>query len=399
MPIRAFLEPTPIRSHCFLSLLLLSLSGGIAFSTAVGQTASQKPVDYVIFKNGDKLTGTLEHGVGDSLIFKSDVVGEVTITMDKVKELHSEESFVILKRNEKIIFTTRQPGNMTFNDSTITVADVQGTPQTVATNDLAYIIGKATYTQEVTDKPGFFHRWNGSITGGATVLNSTSYGQTFTVGVNFARTIPIVPYLPPRTRTSFNLLETYGKLTQPTIPQTVPPTPAATARTNIFHTDFEHDKYIRDGFYMLGNLSYDHNYAQGLDLQQIYGFGAGYTAIKDEVQELDFKGDIHYERQNFIQYPPPAISSPNQDLIGSTFGEAYRRALPAKIALTQSATYIQSWNNLHAYSAIAALGLALPVYHRFSLSVNLLDNYLNNPAFGYQKNSLQFVTGVTYTLH
>jgi len=31
--------------------------------------------------------------------------------------------------------------------------------------------------------------------------------------------------------------------------------------------------------------------------------------------------------------------------------------------------------------------------------VNLLDNYLNNPAFGFKKNSLQFVTGVTYTLH
>ena len=52
-----------------------------------------------------------------------------------------------------------------------------------------------------------------------------------------------------------------------------------------------------------------------------------------------------------------------------------------------------------AWSAIGAFGLALPVYHRFSLSVNLLDNYLNNPAFGFNKNSLQFVTGVTYTLH
>jgi hypothetical protein len=45
------------------------------------------------------------------------------------------------------------------------------------------------------------------------------------------------------------------------------------------------------------------------------------------------------------------------------------------------------------------MGLALPVYHRFSLSVNLLDNYLNLPSPGFNKNSLQFVTGVTYTLH
>ncbi len=369
------------------------------FVPASAQTGTEKPVDYVVFKNGDKLTGTLERGVGDSIVFKSDVVGEVTISMDKVKELHSEGSFVVLKKDEKITRTTKQPGNMTFNDTTVTVNDTKAGPETVPTKDLAYIIDKSTYNKEVNDNPGFFQRWNGSITGGATVLESTSYGQTFTAGINLIRAVPTVPYLPPRTRTTFNLLETYGKLTQPVIPQTVPPSPDSVAKTNIFHSDFEHDKYLTDRFYMLGGVAFDHNYSQGLDFQQIYGVGAGYTVIKDALQELDFKGDMHYERQNFVQYPPPAISSPNQDLIGSTFGEAYKRALPARVQLTQSATYIQSWNNLHAYSAIGALGLVFPVYHRFGFNVNLLDSYLNNPAFGYQKNSLQFVTGITYTLH
>jgi hypothetical protein len=96
--------------------------------------------------------------------------------------------------------------------------------------------------------------------------------------------------------------------------------------------------------------------------------------------------------QNF---QPPTV---NQNLIGSTFGEAYKRTLPAKLLLTESGTYIQSWNNFQAYSAIGNIGLTMPVYKRFSLSVNALDNYLNNPAFGYKKNSFQFVTGVTYTL-
>jgi hypothetical protein len=376
----------------------LSLIAGLFVPAAFGQTSTEKPVDYVIFKNGDKLTGTLERGVGDTIIFKSDIVGEVTISMDKVQELHSQGSFVVLKKDEKISRTTKQPGNMTFGDNSVTVNDTKAGPETVPTKDLAYIIDQATYNKEVTSNPGFFQEWTGSITGGATVLESSSYGQTFTAGVTFVRAVPTVPYLPPRTRTTFNLLETYGKLTQPVIPQTVPPSPDSIAKTNIFHTDFEHDKYMTDRFYLLGGVAFDHNYAQGLNFQQIYGVGAGYTVIKDAIQELDFKGDMHYERQDFVQYPPPAISTPNQNLIGSTFGEAYKRALPGKIALTQSATYIQSWNNLHAYSAIGALGLVFPVYHRFGFNMNLLDNYLNNPAYGYQKNSLQFVTGVTYTL-
>jgi hypothetical protein len=396
---RASLESTPIHARGLTGLVVLSLIAGLFVQTASAQK-DDKPVDYVVFRNGDKLTGTLERGVGNNIIFKSDVVGEVTVSMDKVKELHSQGSFVVIKKGEKITRTTKQPGNITFNDGSVTVADIaKAAPETVPVQDMAYIIDKSTYTKEVIENPGFSHGWDGSITGGATVLQSTSYGQTFTLGTSLIRAIPSVPYLPPRTRTTFNLLETYGKLTQPTVPQTVPPTPNSVAKTNIFHTDFEHDKYVRDDFYILAGLSFDHNYSQGLNFQQIYGVGAGYTVIKDAIQQLDFKADIHYERQNFVQYPPPIISTPSQDLIGSTFGQAYKRALPAKILLTQSATYIQSWNNLHAYSAIGALGLAMPVYHRFSLSVNLLDTYLNNPAFGYQKNSLQFVTGVTYTFH
>ncbi|HEX7157995.1 MAG TPA: DUF481 domain-containing protein [Edaphobacter sp.] len=366
--------------------------------TAFAQNTTEKPVDYVVFKNGDKLTGTLEHIVGSNIIFKSDIVGEVTVPIDKVQEVHSQGSFVVIKKDEKIGRTTKQPGNMTFNDGSLTVADVKGAPETVPTKELGVVLDKATFTKEVTDNPGPFQRWTGAIVGGATVLQATSFGQTLTAGIALSRIVPSVIYIPRRTRTTFNLLQTYGKLTQPVIPQTTPPTPDSVAKTNIFHTDFAHNKFLTDRFYLLGNLAYDHNYSQGLDLQQLYGVGAGYTAILDEIQELDFTADIHYMRQNFVQYAPPAISTPNQDLVGSTFGEAYRRTLPAKILLTQSASYIQSWNNTHAYSAIGALGLAMPVYHRFSLSMSLLNTYLNNPAFGYKKNSFQFITGVTYTL-
>ncbi|HMH12276.1 MAG TPA: DUF481 domain-containing protein [Edaphobacter sp.] len=360
-------------------------------------TAQEKPAapppDVVIFKNGDQLTGKLERGEGNNVIFKSDLVGEVTISMDKVKELRSNGSFTVLKKDEKITRTSRQPGSITFADNNLTITHPNGSPETVTDKDLAYIIDSATFNREVVENPGIWYGWNGSITGGATVLQSTSFGQTLTAGISLIRAIPTVPYLPPRTRTTFNLVETYGKLTQPTTPQTDPPTPDAVAKTHIFHTDFEHDKYITERVYGLVGFGFDHNFSQGLDLAQIYGVGLGWTAIKDAKQELDLKVDIHYQRQNFT---PPTV---NLDLVGSSFGEAYTRTLPGKMLFTQSGTFIQSWNDTNAWSAIAAAGLALPVYHRFSLSVNILNNYLNNPAIGFKNNSFQFVSGITYTLH
>ncbi|MCU1223423.1 MAG: hypothetical protein JWQ42_1516 [Edaphobacter sp.] len=381
-----------------VSLVVLGPISGVVAQRAVAQAqAAAKPSpDVVIFRNGDQLTGTLERGEGDSVIFKSDLVGEVTISMDKVKELRSGGSFAVLKKGEKITRTSRQPGSLTFTDSSVALSHPGGAVETIPVKDISYVIDGETYNKEVIGNPGIWFGWKGSIVGGATIVQSTQTGQNYTAGINLVRSIPTVPYLPPRTRTTFNLLETYGKLTQPTIPQTNPATPDLVIKTNIFHTDFEHDKYLTQNMYALVGATYDHNSTQGLSLQQIYGAGLGWTVLKNAAQQLDLKADVHYERQNFNQtFLPP---TPNQDLIGSTFAEDYKRTLPGKLLLTESGTYIQSWNNFQAYSAIGAVGLALPVYHRFSLSVNALDNFINNPAFGFKKNSFQFVTGITYTL-
>ncbi len=59
---------------------------------------------------------------------------------------------------------------------------------------------------------------------------------------------------------------------------------------------------------------------------------------------------------------------------------------------------LPAFNDSSAYSANATAGLVLPVYHRLAVNFNTSDNFLNNPAPGFKKNSYQFVTGVTYTL-
>jgi hypothetical protein len=392
------LEPPPIyRLGKWNSLFVLSLVSSTLFHplmAAQGQTAAAKPApDVIVFTNGDQLTGTLERATGDSFVFKSDVVGEVTVSADKIKELHTNGKFVALKKDEKITRTSKQPGAMTYGDNAISVADTKsGAPEVIPIKNLANLIDDATFTAEVTSNPGIWYGWHGAISGGISLIESTQTGQNYTLAVNLARLIPSVDFLPPRTRTTLNVLETYGKITQPAIPQTIPPTLASVTKTSIFHADAEHDKYFTSRVYALVGLSFDHNFSQGLNLQQIYGGGLGWTVIKTPVQEFDVKADVHYERQNFV---PP---TPNTSLVGSSFTEQYRRSLPAKITFTESGTFIPSWNNLSIYSAIFAAGVQVPTYKRFSLTLNLLDNYLSNPAVGFNNNSLQFVTGVVYTL-
>jgi hypothetical protein len=381
--------------HNAFSLLLVSTGMLIPGGFAAAQAAKPAP-DTIVFKNGEALTGTLESGAGNKVTFKSDSAGEITVSLDGVKELHASGSFAVLRSDVPITSLAKAkavvPGVIAYSDGNVTITRASGTPEVVPEGKISLIIDQATYAKDTGGSNGFSHGWNGTINGGATIVEATDYGETLTAGIALTRAMPTVPFLPPRNRTLFGLQETYGKLTSPVIPQTTPASPAAVTETSIFHTGAEQDQYFSPRFYALAQVAFDHNYAQGLSFQQIYGGGIGWTAIKSAKQELDIKATIQYEKQSFT------TASGNDNLIGSTISEAYTRTLPKKIVFTESANVIPSFNIPKAYSVNAAAGLGLPVYKRLSFTLGGTDNYLNNPSAGYNKNSFQFVMGVSYAL-
>ncbi len=364
---------------------------------------TKAPPDILIFTNGDQLTGKLERATGGDVIFKSDMAGELTIPLAEVKELHSGSEFIALRKRNGINPEPLAAGAVTFTDAEVKIIPENGPVRTLPIGELGYLIDVPTYARAVDQRAGPLEGWSGAATGGFTLVRSTQKATTFTAAANFVRTIPTLSYLPARNRTAVNITETYGVEATPVIPQTTPPTPPSVVQTSIFHADAERDRYFSSRLFVLGDLSYDHNFSQGLQLQQLYGAGVGWTPVKDDRQELDLRADIHYEKQQFL---PASASAPtvnglvqdNFNLIGSTFQENYRRNLPVKFVLTEWANILPAWNDTRAYTANAYLALNMPLFKRLSATVSATDNYLNNPSPGYRTNSVQFVTGLTYTL-
>jgi uncharacterized protein DUF481 len=376
----------------FLVAAAVSFAQTPAAQTPVAKDPPKPPPDVLVFANGDQLTGTLERGVGDSVVFKSDMTGEVTVPLAKVKELRSSGKFVVLLKSAPVSQKPASTGSIAFGDKQLTIQSPSGAPATLPTDKIGYIIDEATYQREISRSAGPFTGWNGALNGGATIVRATDYGETFSAGLGLVRAIPTVPYLPARNRTSFDVQETYGKLTSPVIPQTTPPSPAAVTVTSIFHGDAERDEYFSPRFFALAQTALDHNYAQGLSLQQVYGIGIGWTPFTSDKQRLDLKGTVQYERQAF------QTASSNQELVGSTFSELYHRNLPRKLVFTESVNIVPAWNNSNAYSTNVTGTLAMPVYKRLSLTFTITDNFLNDPSVGYNKNSFQFITAASYTL-
>ena len=394
----------PLRRYLSLFAVLLSIRS-FAQSQAPAKPAPPKPApDVLIFANGDQLTGTLERVAAGNIVFKSDMAGELTVSVDKVKELRSGAQFALLRKGEKV-GKGKAPapeGTVEIVGGNVTVTPVADAAVSLPAKELAYLVDKSTFDNQINHKTTWYEAWNGQASGGATLVRSTTSETTLTAGLNLVRALPGVPWMPARNRTTVDVNESYGKNTSPgAIPQTTPPTPSVTTLSSIFHADAERDEYFSPRFYVLADTSFDHNYAQGLQLQQVYGGGVGWTPIQTPKQQLDMKVDIHYEKQEYITAPvngAVVATTPSTNLIGSTIFESYHRDLPKKLVFTEIATILPAFNDTNAYSANGTATLAIPVFKRLSAMISTTDNFLNDPAVGYKKNSYQFVTGVTYLL-
>jgi hypothetical protein len=269
-----------------------------------------------------------------------------------------------------------------------------------------FIMSEAALDKQINHAPGFFSGWNGAATAGATLITAAENQYTVTAALGLVRVVPTVSWLNPRNRTSTDFTGSFGKISQPGyyVPAVPPATtatfvPPVSTKSSILHFDAERDQYFSPRLYALVQTAFDHNYAQDLQLQQIYGSGIGWTVLKSPRRELDLKATAQYEKQSFITGTTSTGANPNQNLIGSTLAADYLLHLKL-FTLTQELSYIPAFNEPSAYSANETDTFAFPVYRNFSFSLGTIDSFLNDPPIGAEppakKNSFQVTMGLTY---
>ena len=303
--------------------------------------AAAAPPDVLVLTNGDTLHGKLVNELGGKVTFHSDPLGDISIGWDKIKELHVSESFAVVDKNlqlngkgKKATAAQIPTGPLEVADKSITVHSENGaTSAPIPVANALYITDKATLDKQLFHAPGFFAGWNGAATAGAAVVAATQDQYTFSGAIGLVRVVPTVSWLTTRNRTAFDFTGSYGKITEPGV---------TAVKSALYHADAERDEYLSPRFFALGQVAFDHNFAQDLDLQQIYGGGFGWTVLKDPKEEADLKATVQYEKQAFI-----TDSADNQNLIGSTFSVAYN--LHTKlVTYTQGLAFIPAYNNSRA---------------------------------------------------
>ena len=375
----------------WLAAALLGLSVASAYSAEADGKKAAAATDVLVLSNGDSLHGKLVKEVGGKVTFHTDALGDVDVDWDHIKELHAEDKFGVLQKSVKLRGKKNTPqipmGTLDVENKAITVHGENAPAAAIAVKDAAFVVDADSLEKQIHHEPSLLEGWNGAATAGATLVQATQNQYTFSGGIALVRAVPSVAWLDQRNRMQLDFTGSFGKITQPGAP---------TTKSAIYHADAERDEFISSKVFGLVQVAFDHNYAQDLDLQQIYGGGLGVTLFKTAAHEADVRGTIQYEKQQFIA----GTGGTNQNLIGSTFSADYMRHTK-RFTFAQQVSFIPAYNTPRAYSASETDTLTFPTYKNFAFSVGTIDSYLNDPpltAPATKRNSFQFTMGLTYAI-
>ena len=383
--------------------ILLFVAAFVPTLSCPGQSkpAADTAPDVLVLSNGDTLHGKFVSEIGGKVTFHSDPLGDVSVAWESIKELHTGQKLAVLEKDAKL------RGKKAGQDIPVGTVDVTGQAVTVHTEaapsvapipvkNAQYIVDKPTLDKQLFHEPGFFTAWNGAATAGATLVKATQSQYTVSGGIGLVRAVPSVPWLNPRNRTTADFTGSYGKITQPAYQSGDVLVPATITKSAIYHLDGERDQYMSPRIFALVQTAFDHNFAQDLQLQQIYGGGFGWTFLKSEKQAADVKGTIQYEKQKFID----GIAGSDTNLIGSTLALSYLLHMKL-VTYTQNLEFIPSYNTPRAYSASETDVLTFPTFKNLGFSVGTIDTYLNNSPASLpptKRNSFQFTMGLSYAI-
>src|SRR5579863_3107907 len=157
-------------------------------------SGSKTEPDVLIFIDGENLIGHLEHATGASVVFKSDMAGEVTVAWSKVQELRSSAKFaaipkgVTLRRREDAAKVPQ--GTLTVTAQKVEITPSPGAaPQTVPESDLTALVPEPNF-ERAFGHARFSEGWTGGATAGLSLTEATQKNQTFTGAVNLVRAVP-----------------------------------------------------------------------------------------------------------------------------------------------------------------------------------------------------------------
>ena len=144
-----------ISKHCVILSSIFLASSLLPIGTVLQARAADKPnphPDVLVFSNGEKLSGKLDHEADGNLFFNSENAGTVKVPWDKLQSLQTATPFAVIETGVKV--GRKKPnrdiplGTITVEGSTLTVNTADG-PRQMPVKSVAYLVDEPTFEKNV----------------------------------------------------------------------------------------------------------------------------------------------------------------------------------------------------------------------------------------------------------
>ena len=330
--------------------------------------------DTVVFKNGDKLTGTLVEIQAGNLKLKSDVLGDVTVPMAKVQTFSVDKPAVVLGKDQKVV-----RGQIALQESGDWTVTANGSSQTLPGANVTVVMPADVYhaIAEVPSRP--WQLWKGSANLGYSFQHGDQQTGTLSGLIIASRERPSDLLFTPHLRTDYGLTLLFSKAQQD----------GESVTSDTISSNLRLDYLFTPRNFVYGFGQVDHIQAQGLYLRQTLGAGVGRDLIHSGRTLFSVLAGVNYMHEKLFSGRSDASA---EGLIGEKLG----MQITPRLRLDHQVNIYPNLQRGIQYHADSSTNLAFKFNSHITANAGVIDLFLNDPAPGSHQNNIAVTTGLGY---
>ena len=313
--------------------------------------------DEVLFKNGDRLVGTVTDFDGTKLTIDSKVAGKVTVNMKDVKTFSSSSPLELMLSNGTMVHGTVAEAA----DGQVSVAQADGATRQVPLTDV-----------EKVSPPV---KWTGTVTIGGMIAR----GNTETDSLN------ALGHAERRTFKDRIILDggyLFGA-------QKVPGD-SWHETSNDLYGSAEYDYFFSRKLYSYASVRADHDTIAGIDLRLAPGVGAGYQWVEKPNFSFNTEGGFGWLYRKYAHDGEDSAASARAAYhLKTKFNE--------RLSGFHDFEYLPGLNNINNYFFDTDAGIRDTLTEHFFAEFSVYYQYDSRPAPGKGPNDIRFILGVGWT--
>lgn len=320
--------------------------------------------DEIIFKNGDRLTGKIEHVLEGKLVFKSDVAGIVTIDVSKIQTFSTSAPIEVHLKDGNVLYqkiVSSRPGRFL----------IEGTLAVKAQEfDLTAI-------SSINPPPKPEPKWTGNISAGFTSTHGNTKTDTISASANFGKRTE-------KDRTQLSADYAKGR-------QEDPDTGKKKTTEDWWRTKAKYDYFFTRKLYGYLDGRYETDKIAELDRRIIVGSGGGYQWIESEDMNFSTEAGLASLYEKFENQTDSSTE------LSAQLGYNFDKKLPKGLKFIHGLTYYPSTENFSDYFLTSTGEIRAHFTKNMFLNFKAILNYDATPAVGAHKTDTKYIFGLGYS--